>query len=136
MYGWSSGVRSDFYSTHIEDNLWELAPSFRQTGPKDSTQVVRFGSRDLYPLSHLTSPSFAYYLSQKFDNHNYEFKRDAISALNILSEESFFARCFSVLPCLLLSTTRFCKHGSLQAFGVPGSVGRGVKGLWILGMET
>lgn len=58
----------DLHSTQIEDNL--LVPSFPQTGSKDSTQVVRFDSRDLYPLSHLTSPSFAYYLSQKYDNHN------------------------------------------------------------------
>lgn len=60
----------DFHSTHKEDNLWELAPSLPQTGPKDSTQVIRFAIRHLYPLNHLTSPSFAYYLSQQFDNHN------------------------------------------------------------------
>lgn len=66
--GWR--CRRDFHSTQIEDNSWELAPSFPKTGPKDSAQVVRFDIRHLYPLSHLTSPSFAYYLSQKFDNHN------------------------------------------------------------------
>lgn len=36
-----------------EDRSWESALSFHREGAEDPTQVIRFGSRHLYPQSHL-----------------------------------------------------------------------------------
>lgn len=41
-----------------EDNLQDLILSFHQVGPRHRAQVVRFGSKYLYPLSHLTIDPF------------------------------------------------------------------------------
>lgn len=34
-----------------EDSLWESVLSFHHVGPRDQTEVIRFGSSRLYPLS-------------------------------------------------------------------------------------
>lgn len=41
-----------------QNNSLESIPSFYQVEPRDQIQVVRLGSKPLYPLSHLHSPLF------------------------------------------------------------------------------
>lgn len=38
-------------------HLWQLILSFHRMIPKNQTQVIRFGRKFLYTLSHLTGPS-------------------------------------------------------------------------------
>ena len=40
----------------------ELEPSFHFIGSRDQTEVVRLGSKCLYPLSHVTSPTLQTYV--------------------------------------------------------------------------
>ena len=42
-----------------EDSSWELILSVHLVGPRDQTQVFRLCDKPLYPLVHLTGPTFS-----------------------------------------------------------------------------
>lgn len=43
--------------------LWELVLSFHRVGPRVGNQITSFGSKYLYPLRHLKSQSWHFYLA-------------------------------------------------------------------------
>lgn len=50
------------YGVCAEDDLWESWSLFSSStiGPGDGTQVVRLGSKQLYSLNHLATPTFSF----------------------------------------------------------------------------
>jgi hypothetical protein len=54
--GGAASVHTRAHILRSEDNLQESVFSFHRVGPKDGTQVVRFGSKLSYPLRPLAGP--------------------------------------------------------------------------------
>lgn len=44
-----------------QENFWRLVSSFHLVGPRDQTQVLRHGSRNLNPLNQLASPRHVFH---------------------------------------------------------------------------
>lgn len=57
------------YLWQSKDNLKELVLSFRYAGPEAQTQVIRCGSKSLYPLNHLAGPFSLNLISETYNKY-------------------------------------------------------------------